>query len=134
MENCIFCKIAKNESPSYKFYEDENFVGFLSIFPLNKGHALVIPKAHYRWVWDHPEIGKYFEVVQKIVVAMKKAFKTDFVIGAQVGDEVHHAHVALVPRYKDDGHGEFLNASIKIELSPEEMKQIAKSIADNLSQ
>ena len=86
MENCIFCKIAKNESPSYKFYEDENFIGFLSIFPLNKGHAIIVPKDHYRWVWDHPEIGKYFEVVQKIVVAMKKAFNTDFVIGAQVGD------------------------------------------------
>jgi diadenosine tetraphosphate (Ap4A) HIT family hydrolase len=49
-----------------------------------------------------------------------------------VGDEVHHAHVALIPRYKDDGHGEFLNTSIKIDLSPEEMKTIAKSIADNL--
>lgn len=132
MENCIFCKIAKNESPSYKFYEDKNFIGFLSIVPLNKGHALVIPKKHYRWVWDHPEIGKYFEVVQKIAVAMKKAFNTDFVIGAQVGEEVPHAHVALIPRYENDGHGDFLNTNIKINLSPEEMKSIAKSIADNL--
>lgn len=134
MGNCIFCKIAKNESPSYKFYEDKDFVGFLSIFPLNKGHALIIPKKHYRWVWDYPEIGKYFEVAQKIVTAMKKAFNTNFVIGAQVGDEVHHAHIALIPRYENDGHGEFLNTGIKIELSPEEMNLIARSIEDNLGQ
>lgn len=94
MQNCIFCKIVKNESPGYKFYEDNEFMGFLSIHPLNKGHAVIIPKKHYRWVWDYPEIGRYFEIVQKIVVAMKKALDTDFVMWAEVEDEVYHAHVA----------------------------------------
>lgn len=132
MDNCIFCKIIKNESPSYKFYEDENFVGFLAIHPLNKGHSLIVPKSHYRWVWNCPKIGNYFEVVQKNVSAIKKAFGTDFVIGAEVGDEVQHAHVTLIPRYENDGHGDFLNPAIKRSFSEMEMRLIAKSVADNL--
>ena len=130
MDNCIFCKIVKKESPSYTFYEDENFVGFLTITPLTRGHSLIVPKDHYRWVWDYPEIGKYFEVVQHVVRTMKKAFDTDFVIGSQVGEEVPHAHVALIPRYKNDGHGDFLDPSIKQSFSSIEMELIAKSIAD----
>ena len=131
--DCIFCKIAENKVPNYKFYEDKNFIGFLAIPPLNKGHVLVIPKKHYRWVWDYPKIGNYFEVVQKIVMALKRVFDTDFVIGAQVGEEVPHAHVALIPRYKDDGHGDFLNPGVKKPFTSEEMVLIAKSIEDNLT-
>jgi len=131
MENCIFCNIVRNESPSYKFYEDEQYIGILSIFPLNKGHALVLPKQHLRWVWDSEDIGGYFEVVQKIVRAMKKAFATDFVVGAQVGEEVHHAHVALVPRFASDGHGDFLDSKIKRDFSADEMNQIATTIRES---
>jgi histidine triad (HIT) family protein len=132
MENCIFCKIIKNESPSYKFYEDENYIGILSIHPLNKGQSLVIPKKHYRWVWDSENIGQYFELTQKIVIALKKSFNIDFVIGAQVGEEVHHAHVQLIPRYENDGHGDFINTNIKQEFSSKEMIEIAKLIESNL--
>lgn len=44
MTNCIFCKIVKNEIPSYIIYEDKEFLGFLDIFPKTEGHTLVIPK------------------------------------------------------------------------------------------
>ena len=60
--NCIFCKIVKGEIPSHKVYENEKFLAFLSIEPESPGHTLVIPKEHYRWVWDVPEAGEYFEV------------------------------------------------------------------------
>ena len=63
MENCIFCKIVSGEIPSYKVYEDNEFMAFLDVRPLNLGHTLVIPKKHYRWVWDVPNIGEYYEVV-----------------------------------------------------------------------
>ncbi len=46
MEDCIFCKIVKGEIPSYKVYEDANFMAFLDIRPLTKGNCLVIPKKH----------------------------------------------------------------------------------------
>ena len=59
-QNCIFCKIISGTIPSYKIYEDVNFLAFLDIHPQTPGHAQVIPKNHHRWVWDVPNIGEYF--------------------------------------------------------------------------
>lgn len=100
MENCIFCKIVKGEIPSYKVYEDENFLVFLDINPQSPGHVQVIPKEHYRWVWDVPNIGEYFEVAKKIALAQKKAFDTDYVLSKTVGEEVPHAHIWVFPDNK----------------------------------
>ncbi len=95
--DCIFCKIIKGEIPSHKVYEDAEFLAFLDRDPLSPGHTLVIPKQHYRWVWDVPQAGKYFEVAQKIALAQKKAFQTDFVLSKIVGEEVPHAHIWIYP-------------------------------------
>ena len=97
METCIFCKIVHGEIPAHKIYEDEAFLAFLDINPLSPGHTLVIPKQHYRWVWDVPHAGAYFEVAQKIALAQKKAFNTDFVISKIIGEEVPHAHIWVYP-------------------------------------
>lgn len=56
----------------------------------------VIPREHYRWVWDVPHIGAYFEVVQRIAKAMQSEFH-ESVRSRIMGDEVHHAHVWLFP-------------------------------------
>src|SRR4051812_29351975 len=74
MHDCIFCKIVRGEIPSTKVYEDEDFLAFMDKNPRSPGHVQVIPKKHYRWVWDVPHIGKYFEVAQKIARAQQKAF------------------------------------------------------------
>ena len=97
MDDCIFCKIVRGEAPSYKVYEDENFLAFLSIFPESVGHTLVIPKQHYRWVWDMPNLGEAFEVVKKIALAQQKAFDTEMIISRVYGEEVPHAHVWVFP-------------------------------------
>ncbi|MEK7200943.1 MAG: HIT domain-containing protein [Patescibacteria group bacterium] len=97
MENCIFCKIVKKEIPAYVVYEDNNFMAFLDINPLSPGHTLVIPKAHYRWVWDVPDVGKYFEVVKKVAKAQQKAFGTDWILSKIVGVDVYHAHIWIYP-------------------------------------
>lgn len=93
MENCVFCKIVKGEIPSYKVYEDEDFIAFLDIHPQSPGHVQVIPKEHHRWVWDVPNVGAYFEVAKKIALAQRKAFSTDWILSKVVGDEVPHAHL-----------------------------------------
>ena len=54
MQECIFCQIVAGKLPSYKVYEDEEFLAFLDIFPKSTGHTLVIPKKHVEWVWDLP--------------------------------------------------------------------------------
>lgn len=96
-KDCIFCKIVKGEIPSYKVYEDDNFLGFLDINPQSPGHCQVIPKNHHRWVWQVPNVGEYFEVVRKIAIAQQKAFETDWVLSKIVGDEVEHAHIWIYP-------------------------------------
>lgn len=129
---CIFCKIVSGDIPCYKVFEDGDFLAFLDIAPRNPGQVLVVPKTHYRWVWDHPQIGRYFEVAQCIVVALKKTLDTDFVVGLQVGDEVPHAHVVLVPRFADDGHGGFLDMHLVRDIPKEEMASIAERISKNI--
>lgn len=103
MENCIFCKIVIGDVPSHKVYEDEQFLAFLDIHPQTPGHTQVIPKEHHRWVWDVPNTGKYFEVVQKIALAQRKAFGTDWILSRIVGDEIAHAHVWVFPSNEAKG-------------------------------
>jgi histidine triad (HIT) family protein len=103
METCIFCKIIAREIPSHIVYEDDNFLAFLDIHPQSPGHTQVIPKKHYRWVWDHEDAGTYFEVVKKIALAQRKAFATDFILSKVVGDEVPHAHIWVFPNKEVSG-------------------------------
>ncbi|MFA7216486.1 MAG: HIT domain-containing protein [Candidatus Paceibacterota bacterium] len=103
MKDCIFCKIVSGEIPSYKVYEDENFLAFLDIHPQSPSHVQVIPKEHYRWVWDVPNAGEYFEVVKKIAKAQMKAFQTDWILSKIVGDEVEHAHIWVFPNSEVSG-------------------------------
>ena len=109
MAGCIFCKLVKKEIPAEIVYEDENFLAFLDIKPMGPGHTQVIPKKHYRWVWDLPtqtdvpgNIGEYFNVVQKIALAQKKAFNADIVRSQIYGEEIPHAHIWVWPEIAGD--------------------------------
>jgi histidine triad (HIT) family protein len=103
MENCIFCKIVNKEIPAHIVYENKDFMAFLDINPKSPGHCQVIPKKHYRWVWDVPNIGEYSKVVQKIAKALQKAFKTEWVLSKIIGDEVEHAHIWVFPNSEVKG-------------------------------
>ncbi|MCD4762147.1 HIT family protein [bacterium] len=135
MDNCIFCKIVAGEMPSYKVYEDKEFLAFLDIRSLNPGHTLVIPKKHIRWVWDYENISGYYKVVAQIANAIKRAFKTDYVVSFIFGEEVDHAHVWLVPRHDGDGHGGAIDLKNIKKYSEKEMQEAAdkiiKQITDN---
>lgn len=132
MEDCVFCKIIRKQLPSYTVFEDESYVAFLDIRPLNPGHTLVVPKEHYRWVWDVPETGHYFDRVGRIARVLQKTMKTDWVIADVAGMGVAHAHVHVVPRFPGDGHGEFVNAENAKTISPEQMTVIAEKIRNGL--
>jgi histidine triad (HIT) family protein len=106
MNDCIFCKIVRGEIPSEKVYEDETFIAFMDIHPTSPGHVQVIPKEHYRWVWEVPSAGAYFEVVRKIAKAQQKAFSTDWVLSKIVGDEVPHAHIWVFPNKEVAGNAQ----------------------------
>lgn len=110
--DCIFCKIAAGEIPSATLYEDDDFRVILDLGPASKGHALIIPKEHYRNLYDIDE-----ELASKAIVLAKKMVKkmTD-VLGCDgynivqnneeaAGQTVFHFHMHLIPRYKDDNVG-----------------------------
>ena len=103
MNDCIFCKIVAGEIPSHKVYEDDAFLAFLDIHPQSPGHVQVIPKQHYRWVWDVPNTGAYFEVVTNIAKAQQKAFGTDWILSRVIGDEIAHAHIWVYPNSTVEG-------------------------------
>ncbi len=127
-KECVFCKIIKGEIPSFKIYEDDIAIAFLDIRPLNPGHTLVIPRKHYRWVWDIKNIGEFYEKVRNIALAIKKAYKTNYVVSLVFGEEVEHAHVWLIPRFKNDGHGGAINLSNIKNIDKEQMQKEAEKI------
>lgn len=109
MSNCAFCDLIKSKV-YYKVYEDKFFLAFLDINPLAEGHTLVIPKTHYRHVWELPptgsgSIGDYFKVVQKISKVLNyKLEPKEPVYSMVMGYEIPHASIHLVPNvYKGFG-------------------------------
>ena len=66
-KDCIFCKIAAGEIPSATLYEDDDFRVILDLGPASKGHALILPKEHYRNLYDIDE-----EVAAKAMILAKK--------------------------------------------------------------
>lgn len=133
MNGCIFCSIVSGSIPSYKVYEDHQFLGFLDIRPLNPGNSLLIPKQHYRWVYDVPNFGEYFEVAKKIALATQQVVSSHSVNFLTLGYEVEHAHIRIIPRFDNDGHTDGIRLSNIKTLSDVEMKQISKNIVSRLT-
>ncbi|MFH1833331.1 MAG: HIT domain-containing protein [Candidatus Levyibacteriota bacterium] len=100
MTGCVFCKIVKSELPSYKVYEDKDFLAFLDINPFGVGHTLVIPKKHYEWVWEVENYSEYFQKVKEIALLLKEKLGADWIQMGVIGIDVPHAHVHLTPHYK----------------------------------
>jgi histidine triad (HIT) family protein len=120
MNDCIFCKIVKKEIPAHIVYEDEHFLAFLDINPHSPGHTQVVPKQHFRWVWDvpatnpnGPTIGTYFEAAQKIAHALQKTFNTDWILSKIMGDEIPHAHIWIFPNNKVEGDKKDFDVNMK---------------------
>ena len=132
MDDCIFCKIVRGEIPCYKVYEDDKFLAFLDINPISTGHTLLIPKIHYRWVYDVPEFGEYWEIAKKIALNIKNSSLTpEFISFLTVGNEVPHAHIHITPRTGLDNIAPVLDNLPKLRPSEEEFKNIAQKIKTN---
>lgn len=127
MGDCIFCKIVIGKLPSYKIYENNAFYGFLDIYPRTEGHTLLIPKKHYRWVYDVPDFDLYWRVALKVTKAMQKALRPTFITYVTHGLEVSHAHIHILPRYKET---EFVPEIKKI--PQEKMQEVAEKLRKKL--
>jgi len=131
---CVFCAIVRGENTHHLIYEDEHFLGFLDKYPLNAGHSQLIPKQHVRWIWDMDtvDVGMIFMKARRIARAIREVFNTDWVIADTGGIGVPHAHIHLIPRYEDDGHGELPDPKILREISDDEMAQMAEKLREAL--
>lgn len=129
-ENCIFCKIVKNEIPSTKVYEDGDFLAFVDIKPMLDGHLLLIPKKHIVWMQDSEDemIAQIFILTKKLMLAIKNGIGCDFVQVSVVGQEIPHFHIHLIPRYLNDG---LPNFPFK-DLDQEKTNELVEKIKTNL--
>ena len=107
---CIFCKIAAGEIPAKTLFEDEEFRVILDLGPATKGHALILPKDHYRNLFELPDekAGKVMVLAKKMALQMREKLHCDGFNLVQnneevAGQTVFHFHMHLIPRYERDG-------------------------------
>lgn len=127
----IFSKIIAGDIPSYKIAENEQFIAFLDIMPLRKGHVLVVPKIEVDKLFDVPDsyLSGLLVFAKPIARAIEKSFDCNRCGISVVGIEVPYAHVHLIP-INDANDLNFLQP--KLTLSGEEMKEVQNLIVSNL--
>lgn len=131
-ENCIFCKIANGEIPSKALYEDEDFKVILDLAPATKGHALILPKNHFKNLYEVSDdiAAKVLPLAKKMATNMTEKLNCDGFNLVQnnneiAGQTIYHFHMHLVPRYVDDGQKLVMKPN---EVSAEELDAIKEQI------
>lgn len=134
---CLFCQIVEKKIPAEFIYEDENFVAFLDIRPINLGHALLLPRQHHRNLFDLPAnlLDKIGRPLQIIAAAVKKATSADGLnIGwnnePAAGQLIFHSHVHVMPRFVNDGYRHWLGQ----DTTKEELAAVGEKIRKVLSE
>ena len=127
----IFEKIINGDIPAYKVAEDENFLAFLDINPVKKGHTLVIPKKPVDYIFDLDDqtLSGLNLFAKRVAKAIEAVVPCERIGVAVVGLEVPHTHIHLIPI---DSVADLSFANPKQSLSPEEFQQLAQDIQSNL--
>lgn len=134
--NCLFCRIANNEIPAVKVYEDALVMAFLDISEASRGHTLVIPKQHFDsfLTCDTTLLKHLTEVAQKVAQAQIKTLKVDGIniisnAGESAGQSIFHFHLHLVPRKTNDGlylnfpHRQSHSSTLQLQSIADQIKQ-----------
>ncbi|UCH03175.1 MAG: HIT domain-containing protein [Candidatus Bathyarchaeota archaeon] len=138
LDSCIFCRIVKGKTPAYVVFEDEKTIAFLDTVPLSRGHTLVIPKTHcvkledLDWVDAKALFKTVYILLNTIPNAVESPACTVAVNnGPESGQEIPHAHVHIIPRYRNDRGGP-IHAIMRQRprFSNNELIQIAQRIRD----
>ena len=124
----IFSKIIAGEIPSYKIAEDERFFAFLDIFPLAKGHVLVVSKIEVDYIFelDDNTLGDMMIFAKRVAKAIDQVIECERVGVAVIGLEVPHAHIHLVPL---NSINDINFTQPKLTLPKEELADIAQKIS-----
>ena len=129
---CIFCSIVKGDIPSYKVYEDDDFLAFLDISQAEIGHTLVVPKKHFDNLleMDDETAKKMIVLVKKLANKVKSATNASGINilnnnGLAAGQSVNHIHFHIIPRYEND---DLIMKFTEHKLSQEEFINLANKI------
>jgi histidine triad (HIT) family protein len=133
--DCIFCEIASKDSEAEIVFENEKFIAFLDINPINYGHTLIIPKVHYDNFLTVPpdELTEMTKLAQYLAGSIKRALKSDgFNIisnnGLSAGQSVFHFHYHIIPRYDND----FQMRPRTIQYKSSEIESYAEKIKESI--
>ena len=123
----IFSKIVSGDIPAYKVAEEDNHLAFLDIFPLAKGHVLVIPKKESDYIFDiaSEEYLALWKFAQKVAKGMDKVIACERIGVAVIGLEVSHAHIHLIPL---NNVSDINFERPKLKFSEAEMQEVANLI------
>ncbi len=126
-DDCIFCKIANGEIPAATIYEDDDFRVILDVCPATKGHALILPKKHFKDIYelDAHICEKVLPLAKKIVCKLSEVLQCEgYNIlqnnGSKAGQTVFHYHMHLIPRYEED--------KVKLTWTPGELKEVEEKL------
>ncbi len=127
----IFTKIVRGEIPCHKIAETDDYLAFLDVFPLVKGHTLVIPKQEVDYLYDLEEevLAGLFVFSKKVAKAIEAVIPCQRIGVAVVGLEVPHAHVHLIPI---DSVADMDFSKPKLTLNGEALAAIAATIRAQL--
>ena len=132
-DKCLFCQIISEKIQSKRIYEDDICVGILDIFPVSRGHSLIIPRMHYNTIEDIPE-----NVLKHLIIVVKelggKIHKKLNVDGYNIlqnnfpaaGQVINHFHIHIIPRLKNDS--KFKLKIPKIQVDDNQLENIRSKI------
>jgi histidine triad (HIT) family protein len=107
-DDCVFCAIVAGTVPSWQVYADEHAVAFLDLAPWHRGHTLVVPRRHVPdLVTGAPALAEIAPAVDAVARLLKQRLAADGLnllssAGPVAGQEVHHLHIHVIPRYADE--------------------------------
>ncbi len=127
MQESIFTKIVNGEIPSFKIAETDNFLAFLDVMPLRKGHTLVIPKKQVDYIYDLDDnvLSELFVFSKKVAKKIESKISCKRIGVSVIGLEVPHAHIHLIPI---DSVADIDFSQPKLKLSNAEFSEIADKI------
>jgi len=128
----IFSKIIAGDIPCFKIAEDDDFLAFLDINPLNHGHTLVVPKQETDYIFDLEDdlLAGMIIFSRKVALAIERVVPCERIGIAVLGLEVPHAHIHLIPI---NGIYDIDFSKPKLKLSQEEFQELAQKIRSGLT-
>jgi histidine triad (HIT) family protein len=124
----IFTRIINGEIPCHRIAENDEFIAFLDVRPIVKGHALVVPKREIDYIFDNDDatLAALLPFAKRVAAAIEAVVPCKRCFVSVIGLEVPHTHVHLIPANKM-GDYSFKN---KVEMSATELSELAKAIAE----